>query len=746
MSRLLVFIVLSAFVLSLAACGGGKKSVNPPIDPGPGNRIVNGVVVDSLGNPVPGLSVLLDGKPTSVITSSTGAFKITESFFAKGANADYRLALGIGGVVFAEQSIRPAINGDLQIQFSSGDGETGMLKGVVYNESDSARIDKALVIAFAYDAGLFFVESNTGDYALELPSGNWLLFCWKDGFNPSVSVVEIQAGGETAQDIYLTPTGQPKPPAGIKVKGTVTDSQSGAPIANALVTLMADTGYMGGGTDPPEPMPMPGMRDGDSGGSGGTEPGSSDPMPPGGVGPEIGIPDVTGMPYMPSYQETITDASGNFEFPDGVVGYSAYFTVNAEGYLPGNDWAELPAEGELIKDLTVMPLVMTTVIGKCVDENGAPVPGAWVEFIFQGGSGGGWAMPLVEPDFMGGWVEGVESATRDYADSAGGAPMPAGAPAYAGSGGGNNDFDNPMFMKYLYEQRQNRESSQVAPEMPPQDYFTGYYSVQADENGEFTFDEVAAGPYYVFADAYRHIPFNGNVEVNPDGTSEVEILLENTPVGSVEGSVVDENGNPLEDVLVNCVQPFRDPFTFTDAQGRFRIDNIPEGIWIVGAYAIGYAAEGVEVFIGDGDVRKVDFQLRRYTPPQVDTVLFTGKVINGTSGDPVAGASLYVVSGDNKYWQTATTDSQGIFTMNLVPTDYAIDIDAENQGFENLYTWFWVDTSYPQMDFYLWPFNMQGRGGWGGIVTPGGPPPPPGDGETTPPSGGGSAPGGDGPM
>lgn len=743
MSRLLLFIFVSSIVLSVAACGGGKKSINPPIPPGPENRIVNGVVIDSLGNPVPGLSVLLDGKPTSVKTSSTGAFKITESFFSKGANVDYRLALGIGGVVFAEQSIRPAINGDLQIQFSPGTGESGLLKGTVYDEVNTSTIDGALVIAFAYEAGLFFVESNDGAYSLELPGGNWLLFCWKDGFNPSVSVVEIQSGGETAQDIYLTPTGQPIPPAGIKVKGTVTDSLSGAPIANAFVTLMADTGYMGGGTPPPEPMPMPGVRDGDSGG-GETEPGSAGAMPPDGVGSSMGIPDVVGMPYMPSYQETITDSAGNFEFPEGVVGYSVYFTVNAEGYLPGNEWSELPTTGdELVKDLDITPLIMTTVSGRCVDETGAPVPGAWVEFIFQGGSGGGWAMPLMEPDFMGGWVDGVESATRDYADSEGGAPMQAGAPGFAGSGGGNNDFDNPMFMKFLHEQRENRGTSQVEPGMPP-DYFSGYYSVQADENGEFTIDQVAAGPYYVFADAYRHLPFSGNVEVSGDGTSEVEVLLENTPVGSVEGSVVDENGEPLVDVLINCVQPFRDPFTFTDASGRFRIDNIPEGIWIVGAYAIGYAAEGVEVFIGDGDVRRIDFQLRRYTPPQVDTVLFTGKVINGTSGDPVAGASLYVVSGDNKYWQTAVTDSQGIFTMNLVPTDYAIDIDAENQGFENLYTWFWVDTSYPQMDFYLWPFNMQGRGGWGGIVTPGGFPPPPDDGETVPPSGGGggTAPGG----
>ncbi len=449
------------------------------------------------------------------------------------------------------------------------------------------------------------------------------------------------------------------------------------------------------------------------------------------------------MPYLPSYQETVTDASGYYEFADGVVGYSAYFTVNAQDYLSANEWCELPLSGDTFtKDMSLDPLVMTTVSGRCIDENGDPVPNAWVEFIFQGGNGGGWAMPMVDSTFMNGMVNTANDAAAEFADRSGGMPMPMAdsAPPSAGSQNGNNEFDNPMFMQFLFNERNKRGTSQ---EMPP-DYFTGYYSVQADENGDFAIDSLAAGPYYVFADRYRHLPFNEMVDVSPDGTTEVEVLLVNTPVGSVEGVVVDEDGEPIEDCLVNCVQPFRDPFTFTDSNGYFRIDNIPAttaewDTWIVGAYAVGYAAKGVEVSIIEDHVLNIDYQLERYVPPTVDTVFFTGKVVDGTTGEVVAGARLYVVSRDNQYWDDAVTDSEGVFTMNLVSTEYAIDIDAEDQGYQNLYTWFWVDPGYPQMEFYLWPIDSQGTGGWGGIGIPGTPPPTEpggwedgGDGSTTP--------------
>jgi len=733
-----MFLLLTALVSVIVSCGGGNKTITPPPGPGPTTSDISGRVTDSNGTPVPNLSILLDGQKIDVNTDASGNYVIDNNLFTQGSK-DYLLSLGLGGIIFAEDVVNPTRTKSADFGFGDpGDSETGVLKGTVYDESTNETIDGALVIAFSYSGGLYFDESEQGAFEMELPSGYWLLLVWQEDYNPGVSTVEVQGGGESVQDVYLTPLGVITPPAGLIVSGTITDKDSGAPIAGALVTMSVDTGYLGVPTDdvktsPDEPV---------EGGSGDTGTGVVYPDEP--QRTEAQSDDSLGcMPYLPSYQETVTDASGHYEFTDGVVGYSAYFTVNAEDYLPGNEWTELPQSGDtFVKDMALEPLVMTSVTGKCVDENGDPVPNAWVELIFQGGNGGGWAMPMLDSTFMGGMVDTANAAAEDYSTREGGAPMMAGdaAPGNAGSQGGNNDFDNPMFMQYLNEQRNNRGASQ---EMPP-DYFSGYYSVQADENGEFAIESLAAGPYYVFADAYRHISYNANLDVAPDGSTQVEILLENTPVGSVEGVVTNEDGDPIQDVLVNCVQPNRDPFAFTDADGHFRIDNIPAttgewDTWVVGAYAVGYASKGVEVSIIEDDVLNIDFELEHYTPPTVDKVYFTGKVIDGTTGEPVAGASLYVVSRDNQYWEDAVTDSDGVFTMNLVSTEYAIDVDAESQGYQNLYTWFWVDPGYPQMEFYLWPTDSNGVGGWGGIEVGGTPPPNPDDGSTN--AGGGSVPG-----
>jgi protocatechuate 3,4-dioxygenase beta subunit len=726
----------------LLSCGGGRKIFNPPpIPPDTENKTVAGTVTDSYGNPVPGLTLLLNGQKTDIKTGPNGEFLLDENYFGQGSSADYLLSLGLGGIVFAEESVRPSRAESADFGFGAPDGETGILSGSVFDYDTNEGLDGAIVIAFSYSGGLFFDEAEDGAYEMELPAGYWLLLGWLEGYNPGVSSVEVQGGGESVQDIYLSPVGAPKPPAGITVSGTVTDKSTGAPVADALVTMSVDTGYLGmpdttssRPTDPTEP-PTEGGGDDGSGTIEPDEPSQTDSS--------------YGMPYLPSYQETTTDASGHYEFAEGVVGYSAYFTVNADGYLPANEWSELPQSGDsFVKDMEIQPLVFTNVSGKCIDENGDPVPNAWVEFIFQGGMGGGWAMPMMDGDFLDGMVQEANDAAKDYADSEGGMPMPSAgaAPQNAGEGGGNDDFDNPAFMKYLQEQRSNRNSSQ---EMPP-DYFTGYYSVQADENGEFSFENVAVGPYYVFADAYRHLPFDAQLEMLPDVENEVEVLLVNTPVGSVEGVVTDEDGEPIPDVLVNCVQPYRDPFTFTDVDGHYRIDNIPASqgewdMWIIGAYAVGYSSEGVEVAILEDDVLTINFSLERYTPPNVETVYFTGTVLDGTTGEPVSNARLYVVSRDNQYWEDGVTDADGVFTMNLIPTEYAIDIDAGDQGYQNLYTWFWVDPGYPQMEFYLWPTDSRGFGGWGGIETPGNAPPPPepdeGDNNGTEPGGEGGFPG-----
>ena len=371
MNRHFALIFLTLFALALASCGGGKSIVPPP-----GDRNVSGVVTDSQGRPVPGLSILIDGQATGITTSASGEFQLSSAAFAKGMDSSYRMAVGKGGVVFSESFMTPSQNGNLEIRFAPSSGGSGLLAGSAYNQSTFSVLSDVLVIAFANEGGLFYSSTDgSGAYSLELPAGQWLLLAWKNGYNPGVTTVEVQEGGESRQDLYLSPIGPPELPEGVHVSGTVTDAKTGAPVADALVTMTVDTGILWATPDMPVPPPME-SGGGGSTGSGEREPAQGDSSMP--------------MPYFPSYQETHTDASGFYEFVDDAVGYSAYLSVSAENYMPGSYTQDLTGAGdELTVDITIEPLVMTTVSGRVVDQDGNPVAGAWVEFIYQGQYGGG---------------------------------------------------------------------------------------------------------------------------------------------------------------------------------------------------------------------------------------------------------------------------------------------------------------------------------------------------------------------
>ena len=61
--------------------------------------------------------------------------------------------------------------------------------------------------------------------------------------------------------------------------------------------------------------------------------------------------------------------------------------------------------------------------------------------------------------------------------------------------------------------------------------------------------------------------------------------------------LVANRGNDVVQFVLNVTQPFVDPFTFTDASGHFRIDNVPTGQWIISGFKSGLAhAPSLAVF------------------------------------------------------------------------------------------------------------------------------------------------------
>ena len=118
-----------------------------------------------------------------------------------------------------------------------------------------------------------------------------------------------------------------------------------------------------------------------------------------------------------------------------VVGYSIYFNFNKDGYCTAALCDAGCVSEEINVELELDPIIPTDVSGSVHDDTGKAIEGAYVEFIFSGGSNGGGVMPPVMD--LGGWAaDGTE--TRDNV----GAPPPPNMPGSTGAESGGADWDD----------------------------------------------------------------------------------------------------------------------------------------------------------------------------------------------------------------------------------------------------------------------------------------------------------------
>ena len=727
MRKSALLILIGLLALALAACsGGGTTGPTPPVD---NFTRMTAQVADGAGNPLNGLAVRIDGQATGVTTDGTGNFTLERNAFRSGVTASHELSFGRNGLVLGTFEVVPSENPTPRIQFGNTNpgADMGGVSGMVFDDQTRAPLAGVEISLFSEDGGVYETLSGLEGYDfVGVPAGDWNIAASKAGYHPEMARVRVTAGDVTIQHLAMTPDGRPDPGQGLIVRGTLTDEDSGAPIAGASISMYTDTGYYGGlymddiysdlddegwGGDwvdggAPEPMPMPGVDTADS--------------------PPSGTRGASMAPYMydANYQETTTDENGVFEF-DEVVGYMVWLDYFAEGYLNGSHQEYIDGEtGAMALDLTLDAYVQTDVSGTITDNTGAPIPGAYVEFIYAGDMFYE-DVPVAMPGIGIDWEEearnwegnfdappppmapGMDGANWDDMD---------GSPAMGGGQSGNGgSADNMLMMRFRWENQQNsgtRSASDAA-------YFNGYYATNADENGNYTFEGIPAGSYHVFASAYRHIPVNDMVELSETETNTVDFELEPVPVGAVDGYVMDENGQPVADALVNATQPNVDPFSYTDETGYFIIENVPAGMWFISGYKVGYLTESIETEISADQTVTVNLILETYIPPQRETIPYGGEVINGNDATKVPQADIVFTPVDNalgSYYQHVVSGPSGGYSTQLLPTEYNVLVQAP--GFEDIFIRIWVDRQYPSMDFWLWPVNSGGGGGWGGMVEP----------------------------
>jgi hypothetical protein len=688
-ARAMFYLLIALITLWAVSCKGGSD--------GPFTRFT-GMVYDSEGKPISDMAVLVNGANTGITSDGEGVFTLDPGNFSAGVNSPNRISIGNGGVVIASREIVPLETHNFVFQFPKADGPTGSVTGSTFDDFSTQPLDGVQITLFNPELGLFRTESGQDGtfYFQGVPVGGYRLTAHKEGYNVGIAMLEVTANNETYQGIALQPKNKPHFQEGILVKGTIIDSKTGWGIEGANVTMTVETGYFG----LPEPW---------SGNDG--EPTPGDPVPLA----EPNSPDYMSPPvrYDPQYQETTTQTDGYFEFAEPAIGYSIFLSFWKDGYLSGNYYMDiLDLDEDVVLELELTPLVMTSAHGKLIDDIGQPIKNAWVEFIFAGieipiypGGGPTTGMPN-DPTW-----DGYKDAVGENEGSGGSAPQP--PPSFGGDNPDQNDpLDNPMMQRYRWEHQNEREGASMGDEP-----FSGYYSTTTNDNGEFSFDTLPVGAYYVFASAYKHLSVSTDIKTVEDPVANYfEFTLERIPVGSVIGVVKDEKGLVVANALVNCVQPYIDPFAYTNENGEFRIDNVPAGNWIVSAFKYGYITDSQDASIGEDQVVTLNLVITSYTPPQVTTVHFTGRVIDGITGAGVEGARMIFTTTDNQFFFDSTSYADGFYSAELIPTEYNVLI--QHPDYQDLYIGFYVDSLYPEFDFSLWSISG-GTGPWGGIV-PGG--------------------------
>jgi len=683
--------MFAVLLVVAAACGGGggpqPGPITPPPTPPPATNEVSGVLTDSYGNPVTDASLLLNGVDIGVETDSTGRFTIPDGLVR--ANERFRLGVRNRGVLMGEREFQVGDSWEVEWQLGQSDPEGGTVNGLVVDAETESPVTEALIVLFADDGWVAVgLTGDDGTYEFAgVPAGSYHMLTFAEGYRTKMSSLEVEADSTTQLIISLQPRGTRPPADGYLVSGRIVDAETGEGVAGAYVQGNSDSGWYpilldygydeaGGGVGAPEPMTdaIEEMR--------GDEP-LPPSMPPGGYDPPI-------------YQETTTDTDGYFEFPGPFNGMGVYLTVNHADYMPASGYFEREPDGEMDVTLEMTPIVPVNISGTVRSETGEPIENAFVEFIYMDRYFYDYGIPVpanaplddTRADFFGG-------------ESAAGAMPP--------SEGYDQTGDSYGLAHYRYQMRQNRGASQMEP------VSFGYYAATTDENGNYDLGEIPSGYYSVFVSAHGYLGYFSDMELTED-RDDMDFVLEPVPVGTVTGTVTDDAGNPIADALVNATQPTVDPFTFTDENGDFVLENVPAGMWRVGAYKDGYEARAVMVEINEDVVINLDFTLPRIAePPPVETETFTGSVMDGVTNEPLAGADIVAVAADDSFYTYVRSDEQGNYTMLLPSGDYNVLVQYE--GYEDLYTRIWVGPEWPEFDFYLWPYGSGGRmGPWGGIL------------------------------
>jgi len=208
----------------------------------------------------------------------------------------------------------------------------------------------------------------------------------------------------------------------------------------------------------------------------------------------------------------------------------------------------------------------------------------------------------------------------------------------------------------------------------------------SDKDGKFTITGLRVGQKLSLKAAQKKMKLKGYVDIEVQPGAELDILLESYETISVQGRVVNEQGEAIPSVNIEFLKWDEEAghgtssvATVTDGSGKFEINELIIGDeYEISAKAEGYGPAGTGMFTAQSNM-----------PPLEDIVLSkAGRFLEGkvtdTEGNPVAGARVTINWGSPSGFRETMTDAEGNYRLdNLSSVVETIGISHRDYGYSN---------------------------------------------------------------
>ncbi len=187
-----------------------------------------------------------------------------------------------------------------------------------------------------------------------------------------------------------------------------------------------------------------------------------------------------------------------------------------------------------------------------------------------------------------------------------------------------------------------------------------------DVNGYYSISAVPVGTYTTVVSAAGFNPSSNPTTVTLDTTTTLNAALAPL-VGSISGTVSDQNGSPLQNALVNVTDQSGDLIAQanTDVNGIYNFIDLSPLPYNITVSLTGYITATFPMAVVANEV------LPEATTLQIITGSATGNVTD-SNGIPIAGVMISLSSATNSFMATTTTDVNGNFVFKaLDPGSYS---------------------------------------------------------------------------